>query len=123
MKFVDMWPDFVPDNNFWYNFLSRFYKIELSDKPDYLFYSVFGDRHLKHDCIKIFQTGENQYPDFNLCYYAIAFAPLEYGDRYLRFPLYYLYDVHFDMMLAKTVFSAADLADKTEFCSCFNLFI
>ena len=118
LKFVDMMPKFVPENNFWYNFLMQFYKVELSESPDYIFYSVFGNEHLKYNnCIKIFWTGENQLPDFNLCDYAIAFAYLQFSDRYSRLPLYYLYEDPFVKMLKKTNFSASDLANKTEFCS------
>jgi hypothetical protein len=82
-----------------------------------LFYSVFGSRHLKYNCIKIFWTGENQYPDFNICDYAIGFGYQRFGDRYFRFPLYYLYETNFAKMLTKEEFSTADLANKTEFCS------
>ena len=117
LKFVDMMPGFVPDNNFWYNFLSRFYNIELSEKPDYLFFSVMGSENLKYNCIKIFWTGENQQPDFNLCDYAIAFSPLQYDDRYLRFPLYYNNEAHFNLMHQKHKSSESNLTNKTEFCS------
>ena len=117
LKFVDMMPGFVPDNNFWYNFLSRFYNIELSETPDYLFFSVMVSENLKYNCIKIFWTGENQQPDFNVCDYAVAFAPLQYNDRYFRFPLYYCNETYFDLMCQKHHFSESDLANKTEFCS------
>jgi len=117
LKFVDMQQGFVPDNNFWCNFLSQFYNIELSETPDYLFYSVFDSEHLKYNCIKIFWTGENQSPDFNICDYAMGFDCLQYGDRYFRLPLYYIYEAHFAKMLTKTEFFASDLANKTEFCS------
>lgn len=68
-------------------------KVVLDDiNPDYLIYSVFGDSHLEKTgkCIKIFYTGENIRPDFNLCDYAIGFDFMNFGDRYIRFPFYYL---------------------------------
>jgi len=117
LKFVDMTRGFVPDSNFWYNFLSKFYKIELSETPDYLIYSVFGSDHLKYNCIKIFWTGENQSPDFNICDYAIGFDYLQFGDRYFRFPLYYIYEDPFVKMQHKHEFSNLNLENKTEFCS------
>jgi hypothetical protein len=40
--------------------------------------------------VKVFYTGENQSPDFNLCDYAIGFDYAEFGDRYLRFPIFAL---------------------------------
>lgn len=62
-----------------------------SDDPDFLFYSVPGNEHLKYDCARIFWCGENMQPDFNICDYAIAFSRLKYEDRYKRIPLYYFY--------------------------------
>ena len=117
LKFVDMATGFTPDNNPLCKFLSQFYKVELSEKPDYLLYSVFGYEHLKYNCIKIFYTVENQSPDFNICDYATGFNYLQFGDRYLRFPWCYFFEIPFARMLAKTEFSASDLAKKTEFCS------
>ena len=43
---------------------------------------------MKYDGIRIFITGENIYPDFNLVDYAIGFDYLDFGDRYFRRPLY-----------------------------------
>ena len=90
IKFVDFWDDFVPENNLFYQLLSEHYDVELSDNPEYLFCSVFGDEHLRYDCVKIFYTGENQCADFNLYDYAIGFDRMEFGDRYFRLPIYYL---------------------------------
>jgi hypothetical protein len=36
--------------------------------------------------VKIYYTGENLFPDFNLCDYAIGFARLQLGDRFFRIP-------------------------------------
>ena len=57
--------------------------------PDYVIYSTFGKEHLKYDCIKIFYTGEEQSPDFNVCDYAMGFDYITFGDRYFRLPLMY----------------------------------
>ena len=72
--------------------ISQFYELDETDNPDWIVYSVFGQEHLKYNnCVKIFWTGENQAPDFNLCDYALAFEHIELGDRYLRLPLWLLY--------------------------------
>ncbi|MGX2982281.1 glycosyltransferase family 10 domain-containing protein [Helicobacter sp. 23-1045] len=72
--------------------LAQKYEVILdSDNPQYLFYSVFGAEHIKYDCVRIFYTGENIAPDFNFCDYAIAFCHLNFGERYLRYPLYLFY--------------------------------
>ncbi|MFP6208315.1 glycosyltransferase family 10 domain-containing protein, partial [Helicobacter pylori] len=38
---------------------------------------------------RVFYTGENEAPNFNLFDYAIGFDELDFNDRYLRMPLYY----------------------------------
>jgi len=117
IKFVDFYTGFVPDNFLFYTLLSEMYDVVLSDTPDYVFFSVFGNEHLKYDCVKIFYTGENQSPDFNVCDYAIGFDYLQYGNRYLRLPCYYMNFAVFDLMRRKSDFSPDDLATKTGFCS------
>lgn len=115
IRFVDFWDDFVPEKSLFYQLLSEKYEIELSETPDYLFCSVFGDEHLRYDCVKIFYTGENQCPDFNLYDYAIGFDRLTLGDRYFRLPIYYLYANDFAAMQAKH--EIENLDGKVDFCS------
>lgn len=115
INFVDFWDDFVPTESLFYQLLAQHYEIELSPAPDYLFCSVFGDEHLKYDCVKIFYTGENQFPDFNLYDYAIGFDRLGFGDRYFRLPIYYLYDADFAAM--QTKHKIENLEGKSKFCS------
>lgn len=50
--------------------------------------SCFGLEHIKYDCIKIFFTVENITPDFNQYDYAIGFDDLNFGDRYIRYPIW-----------------------------------
>ncbi len=61
------------------------------NEVEYLFFSVFSQNYLDFDCIRIFYTGENIFPDFNLCDYAIGFGfeKLTIGDRYFADPLWY----------------------------------
>lgn len=69
--------------------LNNEYDVEISDKPDFLFYSVYGSgrEHYKYkDCVKIFWSVEGVIPDFNECDYAIGFYPMEVGFRYLQVP-------------------------------------
>ncbi|MDR1718588.1 MAG: glycosyltransferase [Dysgonamonadaceae bacterium] len=91
LYFTDFWKGFDACHNVFTETLSRHYTIKMDPNPDYLFFSSFGYDHLNHrDCIKIYFTGENNVPDFNLCDYALGFHFLEFGDRYLRFPVYLL---------------------------------
>ena len=93
IHFVDFWNGFDPEDNFFIKRLRLYYTVILDSKPDYLFYSHNGTENLKYNsCIKIYFSGENDVPDFNLCDYAIAFHHITFEDRYFRFPLYTLYN-------------------------------
>lgn len=116
IRFVDFWDDFVPEKSLFYQLLSEKYEIELSETPDYLFCSVFGDEHLRYDCVKIFYTGENQCPDFNLYDYAIGFDRLTLGDRYFRLPIYYLNRYQSDFRLMEQKHSTP-APERKGFCS------
>ena len=119
VNFVDFHSDFDKNNDF-LDILKTRYNVEISDEPDYLFYSVFGTKHLKYrECIRIFYTGECLTPDFNECDYAIGFDRLVFGDRYLRYPLYALFQYKnaYNAILDRTPITQEELAAKTEFCS------
>ncbi|MBF05406.1 glycosyltransferase [bacterium] len=69
--------------------LKKFYKVELSENPDYVFFNESTVKYFDYpNAIRIFYTGENVHPDFNLCDYAITFDYLTLGDRHFRLPLY-----------------------------------
>lgn len=99
VKFVDFWPDFNADQNNFVDALRRkgrrvnVIPEESPETPDILFYSRCGSlQHYKYDCLKIYYTGENDFPDFNECDYAISFYDYDCGGRNLRYPLYMFYD-------------------------------
>lgn len=119
IKFVDFYQSFNKEDNDFINALRECFDVELSDQPDYLFYSVFGYEHLKYNCIRIFYTGECYTPNFNECDYAIAFDRLSFGDRYLRIPLYNIlqYKPEYERLKNRPVFSETDLKAKKGFCS------
>lgn len=79
---------FDPDHNFIVDILREKYDVEITDAPDYLFFSVNSKDYLDYKCIRIYFTPENLVPDFNICDYAIGFSPLQFQDRYIRYPLY-----------------------------------
>lgn len=114
IAFTDFWDGFDERDNFFVRRLAGRYELEWSDEPDYLFYSVFGKRHLAYDCVKIFYTGENQAPDFNLCDYALGFEHLDFGDRYFRLPNWYLYEADAALMDRKHLEPAGS---REGFCS------
>jgi len=117
IKFVDLFDNFSPDTFFLYKLLKERYEVILSDTPDYVFYSVFGNEHLNYtDSVLIFWTGENQCPDFNECDYAIGFEHLTFGDRYLRYPLYLSFK-DYPLILTKHQVDENILSRKSLFCS------
>ncbi|MBR4926888.1 MAG: hypothetical protein IKY98_01030 [Alphaproteobacteria bacterium] len=83
--------DYNAKEAFFTKLLSEKYNVELSDKPDYLFYSVYGNQHHNFDGVRIFFTGENAVPNFNYCDYAFGFHHIEFEDRYMRLPLWRMY--------------------------------
>ena len=99
------------------------YHLEIADfkQADYVMFSTFDESHwsVPDDSIKIFYTGENITPDFNACDYAIGFDWMEFGDRYLRFPLYYTYGKELNLALEnRHLFNEEELrAMKQDFCS------
>ena len=117
LKFVDFWQEFNVVSNIFLDHLKKHYNVILSDNPDYVIYSVFGHEYLKYDCIRIFYTCENIRPDFNLCDYAIAFDWMTFEDRYLRLPVYMLYQSDLEKAMAKHIISIDDLNKKYKFCN------
>ena len=116
VAFVDFEPGFVVEHSLLYRILLQNYQIELSKEPEYLFYSHYGERHLRYDCVKIFCTRENIAPDFNFCDYAIGSDYVTLGDRYFRFPSYYLDRENFAQMNDKTYFTSDNIRSKGGFC-------
>ncbi|QLH74224.1 MAG: FkbM family methyltransferase [Methanomassiliicoccales archaeon] len=117
IKFVDFHSHFNINDNMFTGALKKRYDVEISDKPDYIFYSAFGCRHLDYDCIRIFYTGENIRPDFNICDYGIGFDWMEFGDRYLRWPNYRTYGNCIFELLKEKRSSTDILYNKKYFCN------
>lgn len=122
VNFCDFWPGFGTHNLF-LKFLEQHFNVSTDGRPDYLFYSVYGRDHLRYDApVKILYTGENLVPDFNLCDYALGFHYMEFGDRYMRFPLYAYYQWYYNRLLSNDVNKEqAPLTDeylvKRKFCN------
>ena len=85
------------------------------ENPDYLIYSCFGKDFLTYNCIRIFYSGENMVPDFNLCDYGISFFYLEFEDRYIRYPNFMGYGSQADYLEEKRTLSFEGLKNKTKF--------
>lgn len=92
VNFCDNDDTFVNEkNNLFLEILQKNYDVEISEKPDFVFYSCFGTKHWDYtNCVKIYYTNENVVPDFNECDYGIGFHHIKFEDRYLRFTEYNL---------------------------------
>lgn len=113
-------------NYFIHSILTKLYDVELSEDPDYVFYHESTYEYLKYDCVRIFYTGENVSPNFNLCDYAIGYDYMEFADRFHRLSTY-LVSTFFSESELKTAeklditkpkqFTKEDLKRKEAFCS------
>lgn len=91
IDFCDFWPTFEKTRNYFTDLLSTEYEIEISTKPDVLFFSVFGTAHESYKkCLKIQYIGENSRPNLDAADYTIGFDFLP-TERHIRWPLYNLY--------------------------------
>ncbi len=118
--FSDFYNGFDVYNNYWVETLKNLYgenRVEVVKNPDYLFYSCFGFEHLKYDCIKIFFTGENIIPDFNLCDYAIGFHEICFNDRYFRMPLYHIYKTAYKKAMCRHTYDNSFYLNRKFCCS------
>lgn len=113
-------------NYFLNNILKKYYDVEISDNPDYVFYHESTYEYLKYDCIRIFYTSENISPNFNLCDYAISYDYMNFEDRHYRLSSYFIATFYHkkDLEMAKDInitkprtFTREDLDKKTDFCS------
>ena len=122
IKYVDFWDDqdtirevmaFTP-------ILEKHYNVVISDEPDYIFCSCFGDEHRKYDCIKIFFSGENELTNFNEYDYGMDCADFIYFDRHLHTFIFNAINVNeyvCNAMQNKHKVTSDVLKDKHDFCS------
>jgi len=113
IDFSDFWGGFDKTNNYFYNLLKEEFDVIITDNPDYLFFSVFGNKHLQYKCKKIFYTGENVAPPLHYCDYSFSFDYLD-DERNYRLPLYLLYDGYYELQRPKII--DENLA-KRKFCN------
>lgn len=116
IDFADFWGGFDKNQNYIYWLLSKRFDIELSDKPDFLIYSMYSDTNLDYsNCVKIFFTPENIRPDFTECHYAISFDYMTRANH-LRSPLFLW--CGYDLSKMTQVLDADKIfEEKTKFCN------
>lgn len=113
INFSDFWPGFNPYDNYFYNLLKEEFNVEISNKPDFLFFSLFGNNHQNYSCKKIFYTGENIEPPLGYCDWSFSFDYLDDSRNY-RLPHYLLYDGYYELNREKKI---EDWMATRKFCS------
>lgn len=118
IAFADMWRDFDPE---WFGvtqILKRKYDIVIDYKnPDFVICGCDGNDYLKYDCPRILYLGEAITPDFNVYDYAIGFDHIQFGNRYLRCPLYIFYTNDWHLAKKKHLINEENLKSKNKFCN------
>lgn len=91
VNFGDFWPDFNKEDNYFTRVLSLKYKVEISDDPDFFFFthSYNGKRdYLKYKCHRIFLGWENKRADWNICDYVLDSDSNDNNPRHKRWPIW-----------------------------------
>src|SRR5438445_718429 len=115
INFADFWPHFDKQNNYFTQLLSARYAVEISDNPDFLIYTCYGEEHLRYSCFRIFYNGENQRVNWNACDFAFSFDYLE-DERHFRLPNWIWYADPTSLLQAKPS-PEEILREKTGFCN------
>jgi hypothetical protein len=102
INFTDFWGGFDKTDNYFYNLLKDEFDVEISNNPDYLFFSVFGNQHQQYNCKKIFYTGENIAAPLGYCDWSFSFDYLD-DKRNYRLPHYLLYDGYYELARPKLI--------------------
>lgn len=87
IRFTDQSFGFHPEKNNIYRILSKQYRVQLSEEPDFVFYGPFGTEYLRYGgAVRVFMMTEPVYPNFNDCDYAIGTLNMQLPGRYFRMP-------------------------------------
>lgn len=123
INYYDFWNHWNKYDNFIINILKKKYDVEVSDNPDYIFFSNFNEdfQHMDfNNCVKIFYTQENIVPDFNYADYGIGYEYLSFEDRYCRYPIYLIperYGKYWELMKKKHIINNEQDMLQRKFCS------
>ena len=90
LKFIGKWEGITPEDNVVCYWLKKNgYDVRVTDDADYIICDVLGEDHYeycRYPQVRIFESGENVTPDFNLVDYAISRYPISFGDRNFYLP-------------------------------------
>ncbi len=98
VDFVSFWPNFIKNDNYFYNLLDSKYNVSIDSKnPDIVFHSYDYSGKKEHEIydnektLKIFYSGENTSPDFNDSHYAFTYSESTDDKKNYRLPLWVLH--------------------------------
>jgi hypothetical protein len=95
ISFVDFWPKFDPNNNFFLHLLRDIkedVQVVYPEDSEILFFGPFGNENSMYkNCKKVFYTGEDIKPNFKKCDYSLTFEFDNFDEKNIRLPLWYLY--------------------------------
>lgn len=88
LKFVGFYKEFEPKDSILWKTLEKYYDVKIDDNPDYIICGCFDSEmnFTNYPQVRIFISGENFTPDFNLVDYAISPYPISFADRSLYMP-------------------------------------
>lgn len=90
IKFAGKWPGITPEENVICYWLKKNgYDVQITDDADYVICDVFANppfEYCRYPQVRIFESGENVIPDFNLVDYAICRYPISLFDRNFYLP-------------------------------------
>ncbi len=116
--FAGFWDSFDPADNYFTRLLSRRYDVQVCDRPDYLIHSCIGrgrNVHRRHDCVRIFYTGENLPADWLSTDWAFTFEH-DPRPRHFRLPHWPFYVDPQALVKPSDPEPDRILAAKTRFC-------
>ncbi len=120
IKFVGYWKGFDYERTVLYKILCKHYNVDVSESPDYVICSCFGDpyEYCKYPQVRIMYVGENYIPDFNLVDYGICNYPVTFLDRAFYFPFCIDEFGHCESLAGKgRSYAETILAEKDLFCN------
>lgn len=91
INFGYFWPDFNNEDNYFIRILSLKYKVEISDNPDFIFFTHPYNGHrdyLKYKCHRVFLGWENVRADWNICDYVLDSDYVTGNPRHKRWPIW-----------------------------------
>lgn len=115
VKFDELYSGFNTSDNFFTEHLSAKYKVEISENPDFYFFThpLFGSKnYLKYKCHRIFFGGENIRADWNICDYVFDSDFYDNNPRHKRWPLW----AYWPLEKINKHKSINSLTDKKKFC-------